>query len=230
MCNRDLVAGDRLSRQTAHLRALARITAFPVVGCGAVSVLSGATGHNFASRLFTGGLLSPNDAVPGAVLLAVGLFLLHVTGDAPLWEQARAIRHWGSRQWISIGLVVTGFVALLALDLVEALLSLPRWMHYGFSGLTTLIFLAGALLWPIGPNRSAPLSNQLRAMRHWGRRQWVSAGLVVTGLAAFVALSLADPLWSMSWWIHFPLFAAATLVMIAGCRLWPNGQDRSAQS
>src|SRR6202011_4045745 len=123
MCMKDLVARERLSRQTQpFLRALGRITAVPLVGCGAVSVLSGATGHNLASRLFTGGLLSLNDAVPGTVLLAVGLFLLHVTGDAPLWEQVRAIRHW-RRQWISIGVVVTAFVAWLALDLVGTLLS-----------------------------------------------------------------------------------------------------------
>lgn len=228
---KDLAARERLSRQTQpFLRSLGRITAVPLVGCGAVSVLSGAMGHNLASRLFTGGLLSLNDAVPGAVLLAVGLILLHVTGDFPLWEQARAIRHWRSRQWISIGVVVTGFVAWLALNLVEALLSLPRWMHYGFSGLTVLIFIAGPLLWPSGPDRSAPLSNQLRAMRHSGSRQWISVGLVVTGLVAFVGLNLADPLWSMIWWRHFSLFGVATLVMIAGFLLWPNGQDRSAES
>ena len=96
-------------------RALGRMTGLILLASGAVSILSGATGHNFASRLYTGGWLSLNDAVPGIVLLAVGLFLLRVSGGSPLRDQVSAIRHWGSRQWISVGVVTTGYVAWLAL-------------------------------------------------------------------------------------------------------------------
>jgi hypothetical protein len=211
-------------------RALVRMTGLILVASGTVSILSGATGHNFASRLYTGGWLNLNDTVPGMVLLAVGLFLLRVSGGAPLWDQVRAIGRWSGRHWISVGVVAIGYVAWLALELVDKLLASPRWMHYGLSGMTTLIVVAGLLLWQNPQDQSASLWDQVRAMRHWGGRQWISVGLFVTALAAVVALLSIDPQLSLPWWIQFAILGPATLVTIAGLQLWRNGQDRSAQS
>lgn len=207
-------------------RALGRMTGLILLASGAVSILSGATGHNFASRLYTGGWLSLNDAVPGIVLLAVGLFLLRVSVGSPLWDQVSAIRHWGSRQWISVGMVTTGYVAWLALELVDKLVASPRWLHYGLSSVTTMIMLAGLLLWPTAQDQSASLWEEVRAVRHWGRCQWISVGLFAAALAAAVALLSVDPQLSLPWWIHFAVLGPAALLTIAGLELWRNGQDR----
>src|ERR1700738_1786702 len=80
-------------------RALGRMTGLILLASGAVSILSGATGHNFASRLYTGGWLSLNDAVPGIVLLAVGLFLLRVSGGSPLRDQVSATAAANGSAW-----------------------------------------------------------------------------------------------------------------------------------
>src|ERR1700730_12245674 len=76
-------------------RVFGRMTGLVLLGFGAELVLLGATGHDFLSRLYSGGAVRLNDAVPGSVILAAGLVLLRVAGRAPLQDQVRAMRYWG---------------------------------------------------------------------------------------------------------------------------------------
>jgi hypothetical protein len=156
MCGKNFAARMwPTEREQAGLRALGKLTALPILGCGALSIVSGATGHNFSTRLFTGGALHFNDAVTGAVLLAIGLLLLRVSGGAPLWQQVRATRHWGRRHWISVGLFAIAAIAATAQGVVEPLLGLSRWVHYVLSGAIALVMTGGVLLWPRKRDRPA---------------------------------------------------------------------------
>jgi hypothetical protein len=139
--------------QLALARMTARMMGLMLVGTGALALLSGATGHDGLSRLFTRGAVSLNDAVPGAAMVAIGLLLLRVAGRAPLLDQARAMRRWDSRRWISLALGGTGVLVGLAVSVIHPLL--PLWMHYGLSGVATLIIIAGSLLWPKQQDRPA---------------------------------------------------------------------------
>lgn len=156
MCKEDIAARGRLSwRIPPPYWALVRMTGLNLVGFGALLVLLGATGHDVLSRLYTGGALSLNDAVPGAVILAIGLILLRVSGGAPLLDQVRAMRQWSGGRWISVGVVATGLLAGLAVTATDPLLQLPRWMHYGLLSVATLIILTGIQLRPNGQDRPA---------------------------------------------------------------------------
>jgi hypothetical protein len=129
------------------------MTGLVLLGFGAELVLLGATGHDFLSRLYSGGALRINDAVPGSVMLAAGLVLLRVAGRAPLRDQVRAMHHWGGARWISIGVFSIGLLAGIALVATDPLLALPRWMYYGLSAATSLVAVTGILLWPRGQDR-----------------------------------------------------------------------------
>jgi hypothetical protein len=76
----------------------------------------------------------------------------------------------------------------------------------------------------------APLWDQVRAVRYWDRRRWISVGLFATGALANVALTAIEPLLPSSPWMHYGFTAATTLVIIIALLLWPNGQDRAAPS
>jgi len=130
-----------------------RMSGLLLVGLGAVSLVSGATGHDALSHLYRHGAVSFNDAIPGAVFLAIGLFFVRVAGGAPLLDQVRAMRDWGTRQWISVALVTLGVLAGLAVAASNPLLS--PWMRYSLGGAATLVMIIGTLLWPKGRNAPA---------------------------------------------------------------------------
>jgi hypothetical protein len=144
---KDLAAREELrQRMRPARRVLGGLTGLIMVACGAVSTLSGALGHDFWNRFYTGGALGLNDAVPGAVILAVGLILLRLAGDAPFADRLRAIRHWGADRWISFGLVATGWLLGTVATAIGPLR--PAWLHYVLLGVPALIMVAGVLLWP----------------------------------------------------------------------------------
>jgi xanthine/uracil permease len=156
MC--DLDERERRERRDLQIRgnlALAGMTGRTILVASGVSFLSGALGNDFATRVFTGGLLRFNDAVTGVVLLAVGLSLLRLAGRAPLWQQVRAMHHWDRSRWISVGVFTIGFLAGLALQFFNPLLALPRWLYYGLSIAISLICIAGISLWPRGQSQPA---------------------------------------------------------------------------
>jgi hypothetical protein len=146
---------ERRDRQIRGNLALVRMTGFIILAASGVSFLSGALGNDFATRLFTRGLLHFNDAVTGIVLVAVGLSLLRLVGRAPLWQQVRAMRYWDRARWVSIGVFAIGFLACLALQFFNPLLAVPHWLYYGLAIATSLICIAGISLWPRELRQSA---------------------------------------------------------------------------
>lgn len=130
-------------------QVLLRLTCFPITACGALSILSGALGHDFWNHFYFHGRLGLNDLVPGIVLLVIGLVLLRVSGGAPLIDQVLSIRDWGADRWINFALV--SILWLLGMAVAVSGPLLPWWLHYGL-----LVIVAGALMWlptPHGPVR-----------------------------------------------------------------------------
>jgi hypothetical protein len=92
------------------------------------------------------------------------------------------------------------------------------------------LFMLAAGLILLRVTGGAPLRDQMLATRHWRRIRWISIGLFVFGLAAGLALAATDPLLQLPRSMYYVLSAATGLIAVTGVILWPNGQDRPAQS
>jgi hypothetical protein len=153
---RDLEARARQDQQTKEmLRVFGRMTGVLIFALGAVSVLSGVTGHDFYTRFFTRRWFTVHDAAVGAAFLALGGALLWLTWPDPATRGWRSIRDWGRQHWISVALTVVGFLCGYALILFRPLLVV--WSYWGYYGLLTassMLMVVGGLIWPKPRDRS----------------------------------------------------------------------------